>query len=90
MAINGGLKETDPMGQRLSALGNVKYKVMTHAKDYMFYFEETDEYVVICSTANLCEGESFWKANQTAVFKESGENHPIFDTFVKYHKISMA
>ena len=89
VAINGGLTSTDPMGERLNALGTVKYKVMTHAKDYMFYFEDTDEYVVICSTANVCEGEAFWKANQTAVFKESGENHQIFDSFVKYHKISM-
>lgn len=70
--------------------GDVKLDRKTHSKDYIFYFGDTDEYVVITGTANAHLGEMFWKSNQVYVFKEQGEKHPIYDEYVKIFEHTLA
>lgn len=78
-----GLDET--IANRLNAVGDITVGKQTHAKNFAFYFGDTDEYVCITGSTNLSEGELFLKSNQTGVLKEKGDKHPIFDTFVDYH-----
>lgn len=85
LTVNDGLGGRDDIALTLSQYGEIRFDIKTHAKDYIFYFGDTNEYVVITGSANLCEGEALWKSNQTAVFKEYGDVHPIFDTFVEYY-----
>ena len=63
----------------LAPYGELRVSVKTHAKDFAVYFEDTDEYFTITGSLNQANGEYYWKSNQQILFKEQGENHPIFD-----------
>lgn len=75
--------EEDWQYQSLIEHGDVTLNLKTHCKDFMFYFEDTQEYIVISGTVNAHIGESWWKSNQMVVFKEQGDIHPIYDTFMQ-------
>ena len=48
---------------------------------------ETDEYITITGSTNLHMGEFAAKSNTMIVFKESGDNHEIYDHYLKaYHE----
>lgn len=55
---------------------------MTHAKDTMMFFGNTNEYVTITGSANLHLGEFSSKSNTIVVFKETQENHDIYNMFL--------
>ena len=71
----------------LTIADEIGLEKMTHAKDTMMYFEETDEYITITGSTNLHMGEFAAKSNTMIVFKESGNNHEIYDHYLKaYHE----
>jgi len=69
----------------LNSIGYLSVGPKTHSKDTMFYFGESDEYVVITGSVNL--GYSGWysKSNMAIVFKEKGDSHEIYDAFYKIY-----
>ena len=54
---------------------------MTHTKDSIFYFGDSDEYVVITGSTNWSFVNFFGQSNTLMVFKEQGSNHQIYNAF---------
>ncbi len=82
--IKKEIKAGEPEYDWLKEIGFLSVGPKTHSKDTMFYYGDTDEYVVITGSANLGYSGWFAKSNYAIVFRESGENHEIYDAF---HKI---
>lgn len=79
-----GLEVEDALYQMLLPIAKeLELEKMTHAKDTMLYFGDTNEYVTITGSANLHYGEFTSKSNTILVFKETAENHEIYDFYVK-------
>ncbi|MBR1890626.1 MAG: hypothetical protein IJ817_02965 [Clostridia bacterium] len=75
---------SDPALEPIKEIASVlKIQKMTHCKDMMFYFADEDLYVTITGSANKKLGEFLAKSNEIIVFKETGEHHEIYDTFLK-------
>ena len=74
-----GYKVGSNLYNRLEPYAELRVSVKTHAKDFAVYFEDTNEYFSITGSLNQANGEYYWKSNQQILFKEQGENHPIFD-----------
>ncbi len=81
--IKLSLVPADKEYQILKKIGYLSTEKQTHSKDAMFYFGETDEYIVVTGSINLELGELCAKSNTGIVFKEKGDSHEIYDCFYK-------
>ena len=75
--------ENSAMVNRMKQIGKCETNVMTHKKDALFYFGDTDEYICITGSLNVHHGEMFGKSNNCIVIKERGDKHPVYDRLVK-------
>ncbi len=81
--IKKDIVPADAEYQNLKEIGYLSVGAKTHSKDIMFYYGDTDEYVVITGSTNLGYSGWFSKSNHSIVFKEKGESHEIYDAFYK-------
>ena len=79
-----GIELNDELYELLSPIAaELELEKMTHAKDTMMYFGNTNEYVTITGSTNLHYGEFSSKSNTIVVFKETQENHDIYNFFLE-------
>lgn len=78
---NTSLTTESPLYPLFAEIGDVTLHKMTHAKDSIFYYGDTNEYVVITGSTNWGLSNFYGQSNTIMVFKEKGEHHEIYDCF---------
>ncbi|OMF21643.1 hypothetical protein BK133_28015 [Paenibacillus sp. FSL H8-0548] len=62
-------------------IGIIKYPKLTHAKDYLFAFNNASEYYTITGSTNLKLDEFVSKANASITVKEFTSDHPVYNEY---------
>ena len=78
---NTSLTTESALYPMFTEIGDVTLHKMTHAKDSIFYYGDTNEYVVITGSANWGLSNFYGQSNTIMVFKEKGDDHQIYDCF---------
>ncbi len=81
LVANGSFTKDCEIAQKLLQIGDITTQKMTHTKDSIFYFGDSDEYVVITGSTNWSFVNFFGQSNTLMVFKEQGSNHQIYNAF---------